>query len=76
MVGRGSKIARTRTCDRNSTKAEPSLDIQYIFNEMGGRENHRIRDKTILMTLDRANHRCLRFWRLIVMDNTNASMEL
>ena len=39
-------------------------------------ENHGIGDETVLMSLHSADHRGLRSWRLVVVNNTNTAEEL
>ena len=64
------------TRDRDTSEAQTLLDVQNVLDQMIRGENHGIGDETVLMPLHSADHRGLRSWRLVVVDNTNTAEEL
>jgi hypothetical protein len=70
---RAKREGSTHTRDRNAAEPELLLDIQNVFNSVVRRQNDRLRDEAIFVTLDTANHLRLCFRSLVVMDHTNTT---
>ena len=64
------------TCDRNATESEPSLDVQDILDGISGREDDRVADKTVFVTLYSSNHGRLTLCTLVMVNDTNPSQKL
>lgn len=64
------------TSDGDTAEAGPFLDIKNVLNEGIRGKNDRIGDKTVLMTLDAADHVRLRLRGLIMVNHTNAAQKL
>ena len=64
------------TCDGDTTKSKPCLDIQDVFHSMRRGKDHGIGNEPILVAFDRPDHGSLRRRTLIMMYDTNATKEL
>lgn len=67
---------RTRTSDRDTAEAQACLDVEDIFDGVCGGKDDGISNEAVLVTLHGADHRGLRFCRLVVVNDTDASQEL
>lgn len=61
----------------NWEAAETPLGLQvFCFSDSSlGREDNRIQDKTVLVTLDLPDHLSLVFWSAVVVDDTQATQK-
>lgn len=64
------------TSDRDARETKTFLNIQHILDVVLRRENDRIRDKPVLVTLDGADHGSLRSSGLVVVDDTDTAQKL
>jgi hypothetical protein len=70
------KLKKSRikpTSDRETTEAPGRLKLLGLRNGGLGRDNDRVENETILVSLDLADHLGLVFGRAVVMDNTETS---
>ena len=64
------------TSDRDTGEAEPLLDIKYILDMVGRRQDDRLGDEAVLVALGCTDHGGLGSRRLVVMNDTDTALEL
>lgn len=64
------------TCHGDTTEAKSLFDVKDILNDIVGAKDDWVRDKTILVALDGADHCSLLFSGLVVVDDTDTSKKL
>ena len=64
------------TSDGNTAESKSRLDIENVFHMVFRRKHHGVVNKTILMTLYGANHRCLVLRWLVVVNDTDTTKKL
>ena len=66
----------TLTSDWNTRETKTLLDVKYVLNMMVRREDDRLGDEAVLVTLDCTHHRSLCRCGLVVVNDTNTAKEL
>ena len=71
-----SAIKRMLTGDGDSSEAEALLHVKDVFDQVCRGKDNGVRNETVLMPLDGADHCGLRGGGLVVVDDANAAEEL